>query len=833
MRPLTHLYRANLMIDEIERTGKLIIPPVKGDYTDGPLTETYKDGDAIILPSQAEAAKNAPKPLVFPIRGRTFQVPPDAKKAITGNKEFFRAGAAGFRFIPDMIFSRTIVSRSDSGMWLEHMYKRMLLLPAGKDREQAYAFILGAMTHFAGEMFSSVYEYGYAPGWTSEAEERRTAVERYIDSKITKLVAKDDRKVSIPADLIVSCFADIAGVEGTLKVPGPGSSVITVVEWSEYESEGYKPFHVKDDGKDKADEENKDEDPEEEKEKESVPVEIPTEGSEERSKRYLSSYKDGTMLIRGLPMVRDLLLDLMVYDPKKEITRDEISNEKLGLIIRSAESMNKAVKEWAEAWGTSLQGILNDEGASSIKKSVAKWYNDNLKGITDTAELIGSLSEIDLSAKEEALGTLDRLKNMSAGEKEPFEKLFPDHYGPICKEYESGKDKLSDTEIEKLFDGKYDAAANLYKILDNDMHDLGKDPYPYGDEKKEFKMFSLGLTASKMFVMGAKNLDDYVHREEVKLSGEDTVSAVRKLKVKIKMKADDDTEPKISVPLKFDVCTPEDEKDVRVLVHRTVGVKEERPAEGEKKADDEKKDNGAEKKDEEKKEPENKETEEEKGTDGAETDGSEFVIEDIPDVEEIADLLIEDVPKTEDTADLVIEETAKIEEIPETEDVPKIEEIKEVDETSGPPEERTSEEEYAVVLPEPMLYEKIKEFKLSQYSVDGWTVESADITDADTNWVIASIKKFPLSGLTATLALDKDAVKFKKETMEVPHKMASWMYSLDGRDHTGNAPPRYRPWEYKEYAVYYDIFRSKHDVKKKDEGTDGGKAETAERTGGK
>lgn len=595
MRPLTHLYNANLILNEIGKTGKLTIMPIDGEYKNGQLKEIYTDKEAqkeaLVLPSQAAAAKAAPKPLmlVFPIKGRTFQVPPKVKKALIENKEYFRGGAAGFEMIPDAVFNKTIIRNSDSGIWLRYMHGRMLTLAAGKERDKVYAFLLGAMTHYALETFGSAYILEYAPGWTEGAAERRIAVERYIDTKLSKAVAKDSRKIALPAEFLASCFSDISEVEAMLASPAPAGAILTLVEKPKEEPEE-EPGKKKAAGKESAEKgsakagtaDKKTSDDAAAKDsaekKEMIAREIADEGEKKRYKEHLAQYRSEHMLLRNMSKVRNTVRGFVQYDPKTETDVDNVlhtSADRFLLISGWADDLDKAIKEWVAAWEGALQGALNDEGPAAVKKNVKKWYDSNWKAVSGAVSWLSSVKELDSKIKGELTDILHIVSELkesvaikeSAGGAEPFEKLFPEYYKLIYKEYETGIP--TDKDINAAFDRRYDNATDLFKLLDNDMKDFGKDPYPYGNAKTEFKAFSMGLAASKLCIIGGKNLDDYLHREGLRIKDPDAVSAFRKLKIKIKIKSDGIKDPGsgVCIPAKFDII-PNTGADIRTLIRR-------------------------------------------------------------------------------------------------------------------------------------------------------------------------------------------------------------------------------------------------------------------------
>lgn len=183
-----------------------------------------------------------PSQIVFPgIQSKNIQVPPYVKQCITNNKQFFRAGAVGPDFFPDLIFGQAIIHPTESGEWLKIMYDELLLIPPGtKQQQEAIAFYAGYMMHYAGDMFTHDYVNRYAGGWFPDImgitkklssgslhtindgiEDvkriiRHIAVEKYLDDYIQKQTEKNhvrfDTSLDIPVDYLRRCFASKAAL---------------------------------------------------------------------------------------------------------------------------------------------------------------------------------------------------------------------------------------------------------------------------------------------------------------------------------------------------------------------------------------------------------------------------------------------------------------------------------------------------------------------------------------------------------------------------------------------------------------------------------------------
>lgn len=124
----THNYIANLILEEVkEKKGKVSIEPF-GDY----------------------------------------KIAPEFEKALTDYPEAYRAGALGPDAYPDIYIGQAYIHPKEgltSGQWLKAIYEDAMGL--SKDDPKRYeiiAFMLGFMTHYAGDMFGHNYINGIAGG---------------------------------------------------------------------------------------------------------------------------------------------------------------------------------------------------------------------------------------------------------------------------------------------------------------------------------------------------------------------------------------------------------------------------------------------------------------------------------------------------------------------------------------------------------------------------------------------------------------------------------------------------------------------------------------------
>lgn len=176
MKSKTHIYLANQILKEVKETGAVTLK----DY------------------------------------GK-FSVPNDVISAISKYPKAFRAGSVGPDFFPDMIVGQTVIHPTDSGKWLDRMETELLSMPRNNaEWEKAYAFYLGFLTHYSGDMFGHDYVNEWANGSFPEMTDaikdvelakvimRHIMVESYMDERVPK---SEDLSLDAPIDFIFRCFA--------------------------------------------------------------------------------------------------------------------------------------------------------------------------------------------------------------------------------------------------------------------------------------------------------------------------------------------------------------------------------------------------------------------------------------------------------------------------------------------------------------------------------------------------------------------------------------------------------------------------------------------------
>lgn len=176
MKSKTHIYMANFILREVRETGCISIPKI------GP-----------------------------------YKVPEDMKRAILSEPAAFRAGSIGPDFYPDMIIGQTIIHPENSGKWLDLMARQLSMIPYGSGEwNAAYAFYLGYVMHYAGDMFGHDYVNKWAHGSfpaiadaIKDAEKariimRHILVETYMDERVP---ATEDMSIHAPVGFLYKCFA--------------------------------------------------------------------------------------------------------------------------------------------------------------------------------------------------------------------------------------------------------------------------------------------------------------------------------------------------------------------------------------------------------------------------------------------------------------------------------------------------------------------------------------------------------------------------------------------------------------------------------------------------
>ena len=189
-----------------------------------------------------ELIQNPAAQIDFPgIPNNNYKVPPLVKDSILKYPSYFRAGAVGPDFFPDLIFGQAIIHPKGSGKWLEIMYDELLQIPPETEQQwQAISFYAGYMMHYAGDMYTHDYINSYAGGWfpdlTGIKEKlsstnprdieagikqvliivRHVAVEKYLDDYIEEQAARNkvhlEKTLDIPVDFLRRCFASKAAL---------------------------------------------------------------------------------------------------------------------------------------------------------------------------------------------------------------------------------------------------------------------------------------------------------------------------------------------------------------------------------------------------------------------------------------------------------------------------------------------------------------------------------------------------------------------------------------------------------------------------------------------
>lgn len=194
MKSKTHVYMANLIVKEL-KNGQLQFPGI------GAITPPKEVVDAI---------------LAFP--------------------GAFCAGAVGPDFYPDMFTGQSVVHPKDSGIWLDLLFKEYGgMVPNHPEKQKAYAFALGFMMHYAGDMYGHYYVNGWARGWfdlSTDQEKlkiitRHILVETYMDSKVPLDI---NTQFDAPINFIRNCFFSTIAQEQYIKssIPMPIDGFISI-----------------------------------------------------------------------------------------------------------------------------------------------------------------------------------------------------------------------------------------------------------------------------------------------------------------------------------------------------------------------------------------------------------------------------------------------------------------------------------------------------------------------------------------------------------------------------------------------------------------------------
>ncbi|MCR5231943.1 MAG: zinc dependent phospholipase C family protein [Acholeplasmatales bacterium] len=166
------------------------------------------------------------------IDGTVYRVPREMVEAIGLYPNYYRAGAVGPDFFPDMFFGQARIHPEQSGRVLKRMqdvlkrYNR-----SSKDYYPAYAFYLGYLTHYATDLFGhedvNHYALGVFPdigglvekllnGQLKEAYAdisimvRHIMVESYMDNKVPE---DENLDIEVPFDFLRKCFCTAEAYE--------------------------------------------------------------------------------------------------------------------------------------------------------------------------------------------------------------------------------------------------------------------------------------------------------------------------------------------------------------------------------------------------------------------------------------------------------------------------------------------------------------------------------------------------------------------------------------------------------------------------------------------
>ncbi len=144
-----------------------------------------------------------------------FEVPAEYLAAVQNYPEYYRAGVIGPDAFPDIYVGQGFIHPEDgtnSNDWIEHLWRQYLALPAGtNEKQQVLAFMLGFLTHAAGDLFGHTYVNQWAGGpWPDMTDglpaqdreniARHMIVESYMD-KMIPTVYQSGNHVSVAAPL--------------------------------------------------------------------------------------------------------------------------------------------------------------------------------------------------------------------------------------------------------------------------------------------------------------------------------------------------------------------------------------------------------------------------------------------------------------------------------------------------------------------------------------------------------------------------------------------------------------------------------------------------------
>lgn len=224
MKSKGHIYMANLLIEELKTKGYFTIEE-NGVY-------------------------------------RKHNVPDIVKESILTYPSYFRGGSMGPDFFPDFLFGQMIIHPEDSGKWLNLMYKELCAMPLKDDEtKKAWAFYMGFMVHYSGDMFTHRYVNHYAQGWFPSVKGifddiingkhkqaidksliivRHMVLEAYMDQRIEmglesigkKVWITNDYTINAPIEFLRSCFATKAAIEKAANITKSNADRIDFTEFN-------------------------------------------------------------------------------------------------------------------------------------------------------------------------------------------------------------------------------------------------------------------------------------------------------------------------------------------------------------------------------------------------------------------------------------------------------------------------------------------------------------------------------------------------------------------------------------------------------------------------
>ena len=164
-----------------------------------------------------------------------YEVEPNVFKALTAGGPYYRAGGFAADFIPDIAHSQLLIhphwELTTSDDWLRHLWRQAsgyALPPSNSDDYETAlrikAFVLGFLTHGAGDMFGHSYINVFAGGaWEiNEIALRHMAFEAYIDRRTPDTTPTDFYGASVSGieDFIYQNMLMATGLTGRADLIG-------------------------------------------------------------------------------------------------------------------------------------------------------------------------------------------------------------------------------------------------------------------------------------------------------------------------------------------------------------------------------------------------------------------------------------------------------------------------------------------------------------------------------------------------------------------------------------------------------------------------------------